>query len=131
MLPTMIASRLMRYGTVGLVANLLGYLFFIVLLSVGLAAVVATGITYVTMVGASYLANRHWTFRSDSSHTRDLPRYLAAYGIGLMVALGSMHMLASHLHPAVAQLLVIGFSALSIYTFLELVGFGRKGRSDD
>lgn len=127
----MIASRFLRYGAIGLLTNFFGYLFFIALLAAGFPAVLTTGITYVTTLGASYLANRRWTFRSDNSHARDVPRYLIAYGIGFLVSIGSMDLLENHLDPAIAQLLVIGVSALMIYCVLELVSFGRKGRADD
>ena len=127
----MIASRFLRYGVIGLLTNFFGYLFFIALLSTGLPAVLTTGITYVSMVGASYVVNRRWTFRSDSSHARDVPRYVIAYGIGFLVSIGSMHALARYLHPEIAQVLVIGLSAVVIYSALELFSFGRRGRADD
>jgi putative flippase GtrA len=120
-----------RYGTVGLISNLLGYLFFLVLLSAKLPAVLSTGVTYVTLVGASYLANRRWTFRSDSSHARDVPRFLLAHAVGFIASILAMHVLSAGFHPAIAQLVVISVAAAMIYTVLELVSFGRRRQGDD
>jgi len=121
-----IRTRLMRYIAVGLLANLAGYVLFLVFLIAGMAPVPASGITYVVMVSASYLANRKWAFRSQGSHARDLPRYLLAYGIGLLVALISMYVLSAILHPALAQIVVTGLAAVVIYASLELLRFGKQ-----
>lgn len=127
-----LVSRFLRYGTVGVLVNFSGYGLFLFLLFAGLPPVPATGITYVVMVLTSYLVNRNWTFRSQRSHASDVPRYLLAYGIGLVVAMGAMYLLSDLLNPALAQVFVIVLAALVIYASLELVRFGRleKGNGD-
>lgn len=132
MVPTDMVGRLLRFGTVGVLVNLAGYGFFLILLFVALPPVLATGIAYVVAVLMGYLINRRWTFRSKRSHASDLPRYLLAYGVGLFVAVGTMHLLVGLMAPEHAQLIVMVLMPLVIYPSLELVRFGRleKGNAD-
>ena len=89
--------------------------------------VVASGLCYVAGVSLSYLVNRRWTFASRTSHSRDLPRFVASYGVGLLVTFLSMTILIRVLSPALAQLLTIGITAMSIYLSLRLLRFGEDG----
>lgn len=120
-------ARIARYGIVGIVTNLLGYLLFLAMLFGGMPAVLTSGVTYLIIVPASYYANRRWTFRSGSTHSKDIPRYLIAYGVGLAAAVGGMKVLSAILHPALAQLLVIVLAAAAIYISLVILRFGRSG----
>ncbi len=126
---TDIYARFRRYVIVGLVANLAGYSLFLAFILADISPVTASGITYVVMVSSSYIANRKWTFRSQGSHARDLPRYLLAYGFGLLVALLSMYVLSGFLHPALAQIAVIGLAASTIFIGLECLRFGKNDNS--
>jgi len=119
-------KRFFRYGIVGLLANVMGYGMFLLLLFMGTSPVLATGITFVVMVSVGYVANRRWTFRSREAHARDLTRYLAAYSAGLMVAMGAMYVLAGFMPPALAQVGVIGLSAIVIFFSLEFLRFGQE-----
>ncbi|WP_241147934.1 GtrA family protein [Minwuia thermotolerans] len=115
----------------GILCNLLGYGLFLILHFAGLNPVLVSGITYIIMVSVSYLVNRTWAFRSRCSHSRDMPRYLLAYFIGLVAAMGSMHVLIFFMHPALAQIIVIGLAAIIIYVSLEILRFGRSVADND
>lgn len=83
--------RLMRYGTTGIGVNVAAYLLFLGLIGwVNMPPILASGLCYAAAGGASYLINRRWTFASTQSHRRDLPRFAAAYGVGLVATLASM-----------------------------------------
>lgn len=125
-----VIARIVRYGVVGIITNLSGYGCFLALLMAGTHPVMTTGITYLIIVAVSYFANRRWTFRSKSTHSRDVLRYLIAYSIGLVVAVGAMHVLSNLLHPAIAQIVVIILSAIVIYMSLEILRFGRMEEND-
>lgn len=120
-----ISGRFARYGVVGLAVNLGAYAVFLGLLYWGILPVIASGITYVVAVAASYIANRRWSFASTASHSSDMPRYLLAYGIGLATAMSSMYVLTFWIPPAIAQVLVIGITAVVIFLCLEALKFGR------
>ena len=118
--------RLSRYGIVGLTTNLSLYLVFLLFLRIGLTPTLAAGICYGLGVGLSYMLNRRWTFASDDSHLRDLPKFALAYGIGLVSTLLTIAMLTLWMSPELAQLLNVAITALVIYGSLRLFRFGEQ-----
>lgn len=118
-------SRLGRYGIVGAGTNLSLYLLFLLFVWGGTPPVFTSGMCYVLGVAMSYLLNRHWTFASTTTHRRDLPRFILAYGVGLAVTLVAMTFLVAPLGAAVAQIVTIVLAALSIFSTLMLLRFGQ------
>lgn len=53
-----------------------------------------------------------------------------SYLIGLIIAISGMYLLLKIMHPALAQILVIGLAAFFIYVSLEIMRFGREEVSD-
>ena len=72
------------------------------------------------------MLNRRWTFASDDSHLRDLPKFALAYGIGLVSTLLTIAMLTLWMSPELAQLLNVAITALIIYGSLRLFRFGEQ-----
>jgi putative flippase GtrA len=122
---------LFRFGVVGIINNSAAYLLFLALIWVGVAPVVASGVCYCMAIGAGYLANRYWSFDARSAHATDSPRYLAAYGIGLVFALVLISILTNWMSPAVAQLICIGLTALVVFGSLVILRFGENTRHAD
>lgn len=118
-------SRLGRYWVVGVVTNGSIYLLFLAMIWAGMYPVLASGLCYGLGVTLSYLLNRRWTFSSQRGHGQDLPRFVLAYGIGLLVTLVSMWGLIRIMMPELAQLVTAVVSALSIYASLRFLGFGQ------
>ncbi len=118
-------KHLTRYGVVGAFTNGSIYLLFLVMIWTGLYPVVASGLCYGLGVALSYFLNRRWTFNSQSAHRQDLPRFILAYGIGLLVTLVSMWGLIQVMIPELAQLVTVVVAAMSIYTSLRLLKFGQ------
>lgn len=127
----LIKTKIARYGIVGAITNLSGYGLFLAMLQTGLPPAVTSGITYLVIVAISYYAHRRWSFNSKTTHSKDAPRYIFAYLIGLVVAMVAMYILSAILKPAIAQLIVILVSAGSIYMTLEILRFGSAGKEDD
>ncbi len=125
-LPRNEIQRLYRYGAVGITTNVTLYLVFILFLRFGLTPTVAAGVCYGLGVAMSYLLNRRWTFSSTQSHRRDIPKFLLAYGIGLVSTLLMITLLLIWLPPELAQIVNIGLTALVIYGCLRLFRFGRQ-----
>lgn len=121
-----LAGRFTRYGVVGLATNAAAYAVFLLFLALGCPPVWATGIVYVAATVTSYIMNSRWSFKSQASHGHDVPRYLLSYGIGFVVSIASMALLTRLMHPAIAQILVIGITAVVIFSSLELMKFGRQ-----
>lgn len=114
----------------GVASNFIGYLFFLFLIRLSVEPVIATGLTYVTILTGNYIVNRIWVFRSRGNHASDAPRYLLAYGIGFVTSMGSMKLLSGHMRPEFAQIFVILLSALVIYASLVLLRFGSPANDD-
>jgi putative flippase GtrA len=118
-------QRLYRYGAVGIATNLALYFVFVLFLRVGLAATVAAALCYGLGVMMSYVLNRHWTFSSTVTHRQDIPKFILAYGIGLVSTLVTITLLILWLPPEFAQIINIGLTALVIYGSLRLLRFGQ------
>jgi putative flippase GtrA len=119
-------KRFSRFSIVGLVVNGSLYLLFLALVWAGLPAVGVSAFCYMFGVGLSYVLNRHWSFESRARHGHDLPRFLLAYGTGLVVTMASISILLEPLGPALAQILTIGVAALTIFGALHLLRFGAE-----
>ena len=118
-------ARLGRFGVVGAGTNLSLYLLFLLLIWVEVKPVLSSALCYVLGVAMSYLLNRRWTFESNSTHRRDLPRFALAYVVGLFVTVVSMLLLVTPLGPPIAQVVTIGVTALTIYGVLHMLRFGQ------
>ena len=119
------SQRFRRYVITGLGTNGTLYLLFLGLVWLGMPPVAASALCYVIGVAASYLINRSWSFASDRPHSIDAPKFLAAYGAGLAMTVLAMTLLTGPLGPALAQILTIGLAAVTIYSVLEILRFGR------
>lgn len=120
-------KRFSRYGMIGVVNNLVLYGLFVVLIAMSVSPVVAAGICYGLGVAASYLLNRIWTFDSANSHARDLPRFLMAYGVGLVSTMVAIRVLTIWIPPELAQVFNILLTAVVIYAMLRILRFGTNG----
>ena len=74
----------------------------------------------------SYIGNRAFTFKAATTHRKDMPRFLAAYGIGLFFSMGCIYVLTFWIHPAIGQLITTVLAAVVIYTSLLLLKFGQQ-----
>ncbi|MEM7721507.1 MAG: GtrA family protein [Pseudomonadota bacterium] len=115
---------LVRYGIVGVASNVTLYVFFIVLYRLSVPPPAAAAVCYALGLVISYLGNRYWSFESKGSHKSDLPKFLAAYGIGFLATMLFIVVLSWVMRPEIAQILNIGLTALVIYGSLRLLDFG-------
>ena len=118
------AKRFSKYSIIGLVNNAGLYVLFVGLIYVSVSPVMAAGICYVLGVAIAYLLNRRWAFESSNSHMRDLPRVLAAYGVGLLSTLVTIALLVRWMPAEIAQILNVLITAVVIYTMLRILRFG-------
>jgi putative flippase GtrA len=126
--------RLGRYGATGLALNGFGYVLFLGLLQLGVPPLAGAAVCYVLGLMGSYVINRRWTFESGESHFHDLPKFILAYGIGLVSTLATLSILIQWLRPEFAQIINTFTTALVIYICLQKFRFGglsSQCRSDD
>lgn len=117
--------QILRYGIVGVTQNGVMYLIFLALIWAGTEPVLAAGLCYLGGVALSYVLNRNWSFSSQAGHRQDLPKFLAAYGIGLVASMAGIAVLTLWFRPEIAQLFNILFCAGVIYGSLRLLRFGN------
>lgn len=117
--------RFAKYAVSGVGTNLLAYAAFFGLLWQEIPPVWASGVAYAVGLSISYLINRLWAFQSANNHRCDLPKFIAAYGVGLIYTMLAMALLSRLIAPEIAQVAVIMTCALVIYTCLRIFRFGR------
>jgi putative flippase GtrA len=120
-----IPKSLLRYGTVGLLSNASLYVVFVGLIWAGLSAPLTAAVCYGLGLSISYVMNRAWSFESNASHARDLPRFLICYGVGFVATMIFIVILTRWMRPEIAQILNIGLTAIVIYGLLRVTGFGK------
>lgn len=118
-----------RYSIVGLANNAFLYGLFLVLIYASIDAVMASVIVYVIGVLISYALNKYWSFESRSSHKHDAPRFVLAYGIGLLATYAFMTVFLLWMPAEIAQILTIVGTACVIYASLHFTRFGNESKN--
>jgi putative flippase GtrA len=79
-------KHFIKYLSIGGLSTLIQFLLLALLVEYKLASLVfASAAAYFLSSIFNYLANYHFTFESESSHLRTLPKFAIAVGIGLTV----------------------------------------------
>jgi putative flippase GtrA len=117
--------RFSRYSIVGVFTNAAVYVVFLLMVQASLHPVASSAVAYCLGILVSYSFNRSWTFKSSASHDRDAPRFVFAYVVGFVFAIGCIAVCLIWLSPAIAQLVTIGLTAIVIYNTLRILGFGK------
>ncbi len=122
-------AKLFRYAVVGLTLNLLGYLVYLVVTSLGLSPIATVSIFYPLSVLAGYLAHRRHTFQQKAQTLDEitLGRYIVAYATGYLINIGLIQLLYGELgYPhqlvqagAILIVAIFLFVALNFFVFKE------------
>ena len=91
-----------RFAIVGLASNLLLYLAYLVITSLGMGHKTAMSILYVTGVCLTFAFNRNWTFDDKGWIPGSFFRYVFIYMLGYVLNL------------------------LALYTFVDILGFRHQ-----
>lgn len=108
-------TQLVRYGLVGGVVNLGGYLLFLLITWFGMEPKSAMTVLYVAGAGAGFWSNRSWTFGHRGGIAGPALRYFGAHVCGYMLNYLILAVFADYLFfpyravQAVAILVVAGF----------------------
>lgn len=124
----LIGKKLYRYAIVGVGSNLAAYIVFVAFIWLEMPTSLAAGLCYGIGLIISYTFNRRWSFESTAGHSKDLAKFLFAYGMGLVATLAFITILTMFLRPEIAQILNIGLTAMVIFALLRLTGFGDGDR---
>ena len=125
-------SRVLRFGVIGGLNNLLTYGIFVALTLAGMPSIAAATITYATGMVVSYLANRSFTFQHSGSARRSLVRFvvvnLAGYALNVAILALFVEMLGWN--ALVVQLGAIVIVATGIYLGMRFWVFRATGAAD-
>ncbi len=77
-------GELVRFGVVGVVHNLLGYLVYLLITWLGVDPKLAVVILYPLGMVASYYLNRRWTFDHTGAVAQSMTRYVSMHVCGLL-----------------------------------------------
>ena len=115
MLDLVARRQLIRYGMVGLIVNVIGYLSFLGMVYAGLHHQVAATLMFAIAVLASYVANRNWSFAHQGGVARSfssyLLLYLAAWVLDVLVIYIFVDRLGWH-HGLVQGVAILGIAGL-------------------
>jgi putative flippase GtrA len=109
-------GQLVRFGTVGVLSNLVLYLLYLGATALGLGHKTAMSCLYCLGVLQTFALNRGWTFGHRERAGAALARYWALYGAGYLLNLALLYALvdlAGLAHQLVQAALVVLIAALT------------------
>jgi glycosyltransferase involved in cell wall biosynthesis len=115
-----------HYAGAGAIGTLAHYLVLALLVELlGISPVIGTVVGAAVGAGINYFLNYHFTFTSDASHARTLPRFLIIAGLGMGINAGGMWLATNLLGinyllaqvGCTAVVLVAGFLLNKVWTF--------------
>jgi putative flippase GtrA len=127
-------SPLIRYGIVGFLTNLAGYLVYLLVTWLWLEPKLAVTLLYPVGVVAGYFGHARYSFAYRGRATSGLFRYLIAHALGYSTNVSLLYVFSDLLHlphqavQACAILIVAGFLFLlfKFFVFPPAHGGGRK-----
>lgn len=123
-------AQMVRFGTLGALSNLLGYLLYLGITSVGVGPKVAMSLLYCVGAFINFVGSRNWVFSSDAKIRGASVRYVAAYAVGYLINYAILAIFVDRLgYPhAYVQAAAIVFVAWYLYLALKFLVF-RKASS--
>ena len=120
------ASRLLRFGVVGISNTLLTLAAFWVLTGLGAGAPLASALAFAAGAVNGYVLNRSWTFRSSRRGPATIARYTAVQvlGAGLSAAGVAMASTDLSLRRLAAEGFVLPLVTLVTYALSRRLVFG-------
>jgi len=86
-----ITHQFLRYSLVGVVSNVVGYCFYLLVTSIGLGPVQGMSLVYACACVASFIGNKKWTFGDKTRIRKIFPPYagiqIAGYLTNLLLML--------------------------------------------
>ena len=106
------SKEIIRYAIVGTVANVLGFLFYVLFTARGVSPVLTISILYPIQIGVAFFLNKKWSFkytgRIATSAVRYLITYIGCYFLNVAVLkFFSSHLGYSHMVVQALAILVI------------------------
>jgi putative flippase GtrA len=111
-------AQLLRYGVVGVANNLLGYLLYLLVTSLGGTPKLTMSVLYAMGAAIGYLGNRRLTFRHRGSHWRSGLRYALVHATGYLLNLSILSLFADRYGYPHQLVQAAAIFAVAAYLFL-------------
>lgn len=114
------AGQLFRYGLVGVVSNLLGYLLFLTITHFGVEPKIAVTFLYPIGAAIGFVGNRQWAFTHRGRWLGSVARYAIAHVGGYLLNLCLLLVLVDLLgyaHQVVQAFAIVAVSAFLFVAF--------------
>jgi len=117
-----------RYGIVGVLSNLIGYLIYLGVTAAGLEPKLAIAILYPTGVIGAYFGHTRYSFSHQGPIAERFPRYMLAHAIGYGTNLLLMLILHDHFSVPheLTQAIAIVVVALVLYLLMKFLVFPER-----
>ncbi|MFC6633683.1 GtrA family protein [Microbulbifer taiwanensis] len=127
MIEWLLQLRFVRFAAVGAAATLVQFLLLASLVEIlSTQAVIASAASYLTSAGINYWLNYRFTFSSNISHWRTLPKFALVAMIGLAVNTCSFALLVLVFHYIPAQCVATGITLFSNFALHQLWIYRRS-----
>ena len=115
-------GQLIRYGIVGVTANLALYLSYLLLTYAGVGHKTAMTGLYILGTIITFIANKAWTFKHRGSGVSSFMRYIIAYFSGYMTNFLGLYFLVDILlyRHEIVQLIMLFVVAIQLFMLQRL-----------
>ena len=72
-------KELIRFGAVGVVTNVSGFLFYVLFTALGISPILYISISYLIHIGLAFFLNKKWSFTYEGRISTSAVRYLISY----------------------------------------------------
>lgn len=127
----MITRQFLRYVTVGITTNALGYLVYLLITSYGFEPKRTVSVLYVVGVTISFLGNKKWTFSHQGAVLSTGVKFFVAHFFGYLLNLLLLITFVDRLHypHQAVQAVAIVVVALFLFVVFRVFVFPKTAAS--
>ena len=127
-------TQFIRFGTVGLITNMIGYSIFLGLTWTGINPKIVITILFFFNHTFSFFSNKRWVFANKQNQQLNrmtIVRFIATYITGYLINLALLIEGVDHLgySPQIVQLIAIVLIAIYFFFALKLLVFRQNNLS--
>ena len=123
--------QLFKYGVIGITHNLIGYLVYLLLTSLGGEPKLVMTLGYAVGLYISFILNKSLTFSYEKPYKKAFIRFLIAHGIGYSINFMMLYVFVDKLHYNHAIIQAIAIFVVSFFLFLLLKFFVFTAADDN
>lgn len=125
---TLPIKQLIRFGIVGVISNMVGYVFYLLITYAGVEPKLTVSLLYPIGTYLSFAGNKKWTFNSNGGAAQAGVKHIFVYALGYVLNLGILAYFVDYLGFAhqLVQLVAIFVVALFLFIAMKFFVFANK-----